>query len=146
MTTIYPKWPKSLWDNEILTLESRISASWGEDFASPYVLDASSNRYLTVGRWESYSFRDLFWGEKMVKNQRPLTGKHRDDPAIPLLETAIIASGLGVTRYATSFLFRSPSTVHKWRRGETPIPSHVKRMLSPQPLLDAEPPPPGDDE
>jgi hypothetical protein len=67
------------------------------------------------------------------------TTPHGGDPAIALLEAAIRASGRGVTKYATDFLFRSPSTIHKWRRGETPIPTYVKRMLAPQPLLEAEP-------
>ena len=74
------------------------------------------------------------------------TTPHGDDPAIALLEAAIKADGRGVTAYAERFLFRSPSTVHKWRRGDTPIPILVKRMLSPQPLLEYQPTPAGEDE
>ena len=70
------------------------------------------------------------------------TTPHGGDPAIALLEAAIKADGRGVTAYAERFLFRSPSTVHKWRRGDTPIPILVKRMLSPQPLAEVEPKPP----
>ena len=72
-------------------------------------------------------------------------GRHSGDPAIGLLEAAIKADGRGVTAYAESFLFRSPSTVHKWRRGDTPIPILVKRMLSPQPLI-ANTPPAGEED
>lgn len=72
------------------------------------------------------------------------SGKHSGDPAIELLEAAIQADGRGVTRYAEDFLFRSPSTVHKWRRGDTPIPILVKRMLSPQPLIQHQPTPAGE--
>jgi hypothetical protein len=75
------------------------------------------------------------------------SGKHSGDPAIGLLEAAIQADGRGVTRYAEDFLFRSPSTVHKWRRGDHPIPVLVKRMLSPQPLIEYQPTPlAGEDE
>ena len=74
------------------------------------------------------------------------TTPHGGDPAIALLEAAIKADGRGVTAYAERFLFRSPSTVHKWRRGDTPIPILVKRMLSPQPLLEYQPTPAGEDE
>jgi hypothetical protein len=74
------------------------------------------------------------------------SGKHSEDPAIKLLEAAIRADGRGVTAYAESFLFRSPSTVHKWRRGDHPIPVLVKRMLSPQPLIEYQPTPAGEDE
>ena len=73
-------------------------------------------------------------------------GKHSSDPAIELLEAAIKADGRGVTAYAESFLFRCPSTVHKWRRGATPIPILVKRMLSPQPLIEPQPTPPAGEE
>ena len=72
--------------------------------------------------------------------------KHSGDPAIELLEAAIKADGRGVTAYAESFLFRSPSTVHKWRRGDHPIPVLVKRMLSPQPLIESQPTPPAGEE
>jgi hypothetical protein len=74
------------------------------------------------------------------------TTPHGGDPAIALLEAAIKADGRGVTAYAERFLFRSPSTVHKWRRGDTPIPILVKRMLSPQPLLEYQPTPAGENE
>lgn len=72
-----------------------------------------------------------------------VSGKHSGDPAIELLEAAIKADGRGVTAYAESFLFRCPSTVHKWRRGDTPIPILVRRMLSPQPLTEHQPTPAG---
>lgn len=72
-------------------------------------------------------------------------GRHLGDPAIGLLEAAILADGRGVTRYAEDFLFRSPSTVHKWRRGDSPIPILIKRMLSPQPLIEFTPQAGGDD-
>ena len=64
---------------------------------------------------------------------------HIGDPAIDLLNEAIAISGLGVTRYAEICLLRSPSCVHKWRRGQTPIPQVIRRMLSPQPLIEPEP-------
>ena len=70
-------------------------------------------------------------------------GRHSGDPAIDLLEEAILADSRGVTRYAEEFLFRSPSTVHKWRRGDAPIPMLVRRMLSPQPLSEHQPTPAG---
>ena len=87
---------------------------------------------------------DYFTGGHMSEK---VSGKHSGDPAIELLEAAIRADGRGVTAYAESFLFRSPSTVHKWRRGDHPIPVLVKRMLSPQPLIENQPTPPaGEDD
>jgi hypothetical protein len=75
-----------------------------------------------------------------------ISGKHSGDPAIELLEAAIRADGRGVTAYAEDFLFRCPSTVHKWRRGATPIPILVKRILSPQPLIENQTTPPAGEE
>jgi hypothetical protein len=63
---------------------------------------------------------------------------HVNDPAIELLNQAIVADGRGVTRYALEFLFRDPSAIHRWRRGENKIPLAIRQMLSPNPLLEVE--------
>jgi hypothetical protein len=51
------------------------------------------------------------------------------DPMIARLNKAISAYPGGVTAYSTAILLRDPSTIHKWRRGQTPIPMVIRQFL-----------------